>query len=102
MRISDWSSDVCSSDLLVAALGHPGDVLARPLGLETEAHRGDAERAGDLPDLVEVGVHLGAGVVDGLQGRAGKLELAARLERHAGAVLGEGEDRKSTRLNSSH
>src|SRR3546814_14379536 len=36
MRISDWSSDVCSSDL--------------------------------------------------------KLELAARLERHAGAVLGEGDD----------
>src|SRR3546814_3660555 len=27
MRISDWSSDVCSSDLLVAAEGHPSEVM---------------------------------------------------------------------------
>src|SRR3546814_17470012 len=26
MRISDWSSDVCSSDLDVVALGYPGNV----------------------------------------------------------------------------
>src|SRR3546814_5427489 len=33
MRISDWSSDVCSTDLLTPLLGHWGMVLgAAPLG----------------------------------------------------------------------
>src|SRR3546814_10288545 len=27
MRISDWSSDVCSSDLVRAAADHPGDLF---------------------------------------------------------------------------
>src|SRR3546814_8260672 len=33
MRISDWSSDVCSSDLISAAAVHPGAIL------ETELQR---------------------------------------------------------------
>src|SRR3546814_15269531 len=33
MRISDWSSDVCSSDLLTGLLGMPRRVLTYPAGL---------------------------------------------------------------------
>jgi hypothetical protein len=77
---------------LVAPLGHPGDVLARPLGVEAQAHGRDVHRPHDLADLVQVGVHLAAGVVDGLQGRARELHLAARLQGHAGAVLGQRDD----------
>src|SRR5690606_19487245 len=65
---------------------------APPLGLEAETHGGDVQRPRHLADLVEVVVHLGAGVVDRFQRRAGELELAAGLQRHAGAVLGEGDD----------
>src|SRR3546814_15181257 len=34
MRISDWSSDVCSSDLLVIAIADAGPVVAVAAGLE--------------------------------------------------------------------
>src|SRR3546814_9012081 len=59
MRISDWSSDVCSSDLLVRALeverGRPGEVGA---GFEHEAVRGariepDVDHVAHL--LIEIG-----------------------------------------------
>ena len=42
---------------------------------------------GDLLHLVEVGVHLAAGLVQGLQRRARQLELAARLQRDVAAGL---------------
>src|SRR3546814_16460651 len=43
MRISDWSSDVCSSDLFVVApVAHIGDA-----GLGEQARRREALRAGD-------------------------------------------------------
>src|SRR3546814_19589710 len=53
MRISDWSSDVCSSDLFIGVgldsseLGHPPEKfskafeLARMLGLRRVAHAGE-------------------------------------------------------------
>src|SRR3546814_5981863 len=103
MRISDWSSDVCSSDLLLQddGIGHPvtaggiaehggdalGPVWRRPV-------HGDEVREVVRDDLV-VGVddEAVARVADGrqlLEGHeADPVELAA-------------PDRKSTRLNSSH
>src|SRR3546814_11181256 len=39
MRISDWSSDVCSSDL-EGALKHPGDDLHVTVRMGLEAHPG--------------------------------------------------------------
>src|SRR3546814_8755379 len=84
MRISDWSSDVCSSDL--EAGQELGAVAARGLVAEGEQcwHHGDA------------GVPLGQAVtVVGVErvDAAGAGQGSARW-RHA--------DRKSTRLNSSH
>src|SRR3546814_10667560 len=104
MRISDWSSDVCSSDLDPAA-EVPGLGVAHDLtrvadrlqiaGDEVVERR--SFRAGDLDDAASrrgerhIG-NEGSNVV----GRNG-LEQAWRKPDH-----GSIRDRKSTRLNSSH
>src|SRR3546814_15971237 len=60
MRISDWSSDVCSSDLHLAreVLGLVGDdAPARAIGLDRGEHVIDAvERPAVQADLAFVGV----------------------------------------------
>src|SRR3546814_10363726 len=105
MRISDWSSDVCSSDLLAEFLG-----------------RAEAAGRNGGGDLLELGLQFGALLLalgaDGalepvgqetagqqvVDGHAGLRHLA----RHAGDEAMQarartvGHDRKSTRLNSSH
>src|SRR3546814_19517531 len=64
MRISDWSSDVCSSDLVEGAVAGEGEaraevVAAADLGLGAENHLQVAERG-----AVEARPrHLGAGAV---------------------------------------
>src|SRR3546814_10244096 len=119
MRISDWSSDVCSSDLVagpglalvVAAVG--GDVQA-------DDRRVEAGQAGVVEaELLRL---VAAQVVDHRLGAAGQLAEAGlargglQVERHAllvgapgleiltvvGAEEMRAEERKSTRLNSSH
>src|SRR3546814_8529101 len=102
MRISDWSSDVCSSDLAAGAVVAQGAqhvelaiaqgvVLRRlvriVLGLEQRGLRGAA----------------GGGPAEPVVARAqNKRAIAAPLRtRFAGDGAGErGQDRKSTRLNS--
>src|SRR3546814_3362752 len=104
MRISDWSSDVCSSDLVAAGTGH--------------TRRGFLGARHDRPVIGEVATgtpvefarlrigNAGLGGADlRLHGNGGRLAALARgaaqdLEaEHAGE---NGADRKSTRLNSSH
>src|SRR3546814_10456023 len=106
MRISDWSSDVCSSDLpdrdahqivgdaerLLAAvryrqMRHRGGVAGQRLGAaEADRELGDPER-------IEKGETLLLAALD--------VEREGRAR--AGAVAAEDiGDRKSTRLNSSH
>src|SRR3546814_3790862 len=122
MRISDWSSDVCSSDLYQ----HPDRIAG------TDGQRGlDVELAADdlLPGLVErilpavadgagdivIGVraHLGADTEQGRErGCAGDAapmlvdpDFKARITRRvAGRLPVEDDraDRKSTRMDSSH
>src|SRR3546814_2813772 len=103
MRISDWSSDVCSSDLSpwrdhnVARYQHPDRIAG------TDGQRGlDVELAADdlLPGLVE---RILPAVADG----AGDIVIGVRAHLGADTEQGRergcaGEDRKSTRLNSSH
>src|SRR3546814_8178302 len=64
MRISDWSSDVCSSDLLHAALGggHQGHPAGRPVDEHAEV-----ELARDVAAFLDVEA------LDLLAGRAGLL-----------------------------
>src|SRR3546814_3093201 len=101
MRISDWSSDVCSSDLAAGVAGghddgparHPEEDVERPLDdagpVVTAAVGAEAE--------IDHGRQVaGAGedVGDGVQDRGGPVQVGI-----AGPVVA---DRKSTRLNSSH
>src|SRR3546814_5283615 len=88
MRISDWSSDVCSSDLhdhvLIAGFGRVGQTVGRVLTV-----RGIPWIALDRsPRLVAEHRRQGRSVFYGDAARADVLHAAG--------------DRKSTRLNSSH
>src|SRR3546814_10906717 len=101
MRISDWSSDVCSSDLETgvaiedragrrakqeACAGLDADAdIALPLKVETDARFRPRFLVED-----EVADHRAQRV-----GASSAVDVAVGRERHL-------EDRKSTRLNSSH
>src|SRR3546814_10802297 len=95
MRISDWSSDVCSSDLLRAALKLGGQLLVEPfdLGKFLGLHIGHflkLRKAFGDQQLREGFVH-----VEFLLAHLGT------LDEHLLPLLAF-VDRKSTRLNSSH
>src|SRR3546814_7660157 len=114
MRISDWSSDVCSSDLVVLEEKRPFDtqVTQYVFGLNTSAGhaaRGEGDRdrlaitdegrPSAQPRLLEAGVvecdkGAGGGVFDGWSGKrpgygraqAACVLLAARSEEHMSAL----------------
>src|SRR3546814_3917644 len=97
MRISDWSSDVCSSDLFDSDTA------------ERRANDGEAVilvRIETSPEDIH-GMHAARGI---LTARGGMTSHAAVVARGMGrpCVSGAGmlsidmKDRKSTRLNSSH
>src|SRR3546814_998683 len=102
MRISDWSSDVCSSDLAPAPVGaiadrrHAAiDAAVLPFDALADGHRHGA--------LLRPGVALLLAfvqAVDELQGEDGieRPVVAAALPVAVMVAI----DRKSTRLNSSH
>src|SRR3546814_3398543 len=100
MRISDWSSDVCSSDLLVAQVA---------VGPQHRVHV-DAERLGQLAGRREAIALDHATAGDGrphLGGDLGEQRLARPgidLDEHCSSYTRtmRQADRKSTRLNSSH
>src|SRR3546814_4343864 len=98
MRISDWSSDVCSSDLLATGggtLGVDGDAEAlRPAPLHPahdafleEHHVDDDEQAEGDPLPAE---------------QVGPGDLLDDVEDEGADHRPPQGDRKSTRLNSSH
>src|SRR3546814_8632636 len=98
MRISDWSSDVCSSDLEGrGARPTPADVpvfrpfmLAHPLGqarVDLADYAAEWKWDGIRVQLVHV---------------AGETRLYSRAGDDITASFPEVADRKSTRLNSSH
>src|SRR3546814_2435041 len=97
MRISDWSSDVCSSDLrnrVLAGLDVAADRVAGAGCLAQLFGRHGAER------IVERGL-------DRQLRRVVELLALGREELDAIVVMrvvrgGDDGDRKSTRLNSSH
>src|SRR3546814_10547120 len=99
MRISDWSSDVCSSDLRVHRLaGPPGaDELRRQIERHRMAgvERTELVRGGKARDVDECERHRAMDIV------AAVAVLALRQHAHARARAAVG-DRKSTRMNSRH
>src|SRR3546814_3143374 len=99
MRISDWSSDVCSSDLVVRT-GSRGLFSIEPL-VEVETEDGRIGYGQVQPEDV-------AAVLNGTHpnrlGRVEELPFFAGQQRFTFARCGviDPLDRKSTRLNSSH
>src|SRR3546814_1983413 len=120
MRISDWSSDVCSSDLVVEALEADGHkvvksqvVLDRPIkaigmhevkvALHPEVAvtiKINVARSPEEAEMQAEGVDVMAQMFEEAHDVAGFTE-DYQASQDAAATLGE-EDRKSTRLNSSH
>src|SRR3546814_3668302 len=114
MRISDWSSDVCSSDLLdlarqieIARLG-AAELARAGVRQRARGHQfDDAMHAGDRPHPLADFVTKPASFFrirrPALDEDRRRLFAARRRYRKRGDVAGlEPGDRKSTRLNSSH
>src|SRR3546814_6121004 len=100
MRISDWSSDVCSSDLVDLLDGQVGN----PAVATDPQHQVDRALAAHALGLRRVLRRIQA-VARQVVGRpVATLAEVGAADRDFETVLshGPGEDRKSTRLNSSH
>src|SRR3546814_8379101 len=99
MRISDWSSDVCSSDLMAL---QATAVIGRVLGLGAEFLLVDAPRRVEIEDQ-QVGRRAGRQPAGFLFQQPGRIagQAGQQLEQRHRAVVIQ-LDRKSTRLNSSH
>src|SRR3546814_10901239 len=114
MRISDWSSDVCSSDLNVIPASARGRLLIR---------HNDQHKGADLVAMIERIAHEvepNAKILGKISGEAFLTPLGELSELVADAIHAETDarpemsttggtsdarflqDRKSTRLNSSH
>src|SRR3546814_6074440 len=98
MRISDWSSDVCSSDLVLAIVSGPatsivtlGDAVNRPLIEQLVARGATIAVCGQA--LHQQGIDRAA-VAPEVRIDVSALATMANLQLKG--------DRKSTRLNSSH
>src|SRR3546814_5523376 len=126
MRISDWSSDVCSSDLpppVLAAQREPEQDFAAAAHGERVGQRAFDDRGGQRLDMFGAPARQAAAMLaikveilvqrdEGEMPRGAQPEviildpeqpgvIAAERLGHARAIE-EAGDRKSTRLNSSH
>src|SRR3546814_2531310 len=108
MRISDWSSDVCSSDLQQAdAPGAGGDqgnacAVACTLIMVPITDQQEGKEAGQFPE--EGHLHQVSGQ-DNAEHRAHESKQERKEARNGifrGHVIARIKDRKSTRLNSSN
>src|SRR3546814_1093592 len=110
MRISDWSSDVCSSDL--ASAGTPLEPLAAKLAaaVEKAGRENDADAQFVLSQTGGKGrLEVGSLTLRSDSGAKADLASGSRLgfSWPGGSLTLNGSmrlagDRKSTRLNSSH
>src|SRR3546814_3058573 len=97
MRISDWSSDVCSSDLrraLAAADAHGDDGIFDAAALALDQRVADAACARHAERVADR--DRAAVDVERFMGDAERVAAIEHLHRERFV------DRKSTRLNSSH
>src|SRR3546814_9054363 len=116
MRISDWSSDVCSSDLLDIVVNNAGVVYnSKPLHeipdeaidwcINVNIYGVLNGIKAFVPIVVEAGNGghvVNTGSIGGFQVRKSELWHQGLYAATKYAVTALSEDRKSTRLNSSH
>src|SRR3546814_7426227 len=110
MRISDWSSDVCSSDLTLTGEMHPIRravlALGSNLGERLTALQGAVDSLADTPEVWVTGVSSVyetepvASPADSEKFLNAVVLIDTTLS--APTLLDRALDRKSTRLNSSH
>src|SRR3546814_6584935 len=99
-RISDWSSDVCSSDL--EAKIRPSDRAELRPGLDAmiKVTAYDFSIHGGLPaTLIDISADT---IVEDKGDKRGESFYRIRLRTDRNSLGPEQPDRKSTRLNSSH
>src|SRR3546814_9746233 len=107
MRISDWSSDVCSSDLVAAKPLRNLKIGARA---KVEIHNVDSPLAKPMRNIFARNHQIGAAIILAAQHdmgvRMAGVEMVHRHPIEFGPEilfhLRHQSDRKSTRLNSSH
>src|SRR3546814_1265532 len=99
MRISDWSSDVCSSDLASALL-----ILMVRIAASIGDGPHDAAGFGERLRFEQFAPFARADEVDGVPpARGGRAGVAVAVGRAVAVDLeAQQTDRKSTRLNSRH
>src|SRR3546814_4033802 len=105
MRISDWSSDVCSSDLRIAVAVNARLDIVLDLRLQIGTEDIEGEFGNRLPrdaavdaifvDAAQVAIQVAIG--HRIIGRGQAIVVLGEPARHLRL-----QDRKSTRLNSSH
>src|SRR3546814_6238411 len=121
MRISDWSSDVCSSDLSVAS--RPGSRTPLPPFLRVDPDLCHGRQGRARQDAAATFVNYGSGYYPSYRAALDRAEIKGpddvaifgdeddvrrELQRYRDIGVDEiycipfGTDRKSTRLNSSH
>src|SRR3546814_9915681 len=101
MRISDWSSDVCSSDLPVSSLIHAATMVTSGVYVMTRVNPIVAEAFTWAPDVIAwvgVATALFAATIALAQNDIKKVLAYSTVSQLGYMFL----DRKSTRLNSSH
>src|SRR3546814_7277468 len=88
MRISDWSSDVCSSDLLPGAVSIGGVDVGPPATRSEEALQVLEAASGGLQQ--GAGVDLDGRAVHGIQHRIGHVGRAGNRQQFAAIAQGHG------------
>src|SRR3546814_10564756 len=112
MRISDWSSDVCSSDLVIDAEEWEKFLAHKYVGTKRFGLDGGEAMIPAMEAIIKYGGQYGVReIVYGMAHR-GRLNMLANVmakpyrvifhEFQGGSANPEAVDRKSTRLNSSH
>src|SRR3546814_2956501 len=107
MRISDWSSDVCSSDLVgLTTANNPGVVnpIASAASLQLQLQHQLLQQHSGSGSVASVPGSSGVGSIEGvILGGSEHLHLLQQVQQDADGDFGAmTTDRKSTRLNSSH
>src|SRR3546814_8378813 len=97
MRISDWRSDVCSSDLMMFRIHHQDPRTLVQALLESSAIHGAGKAA--VEDIERQPLSYGR-LVTGALVLGGRIAKDTQRGEIVGLLLPT--DRKSTRLNSSH